>query len=362
MDWINRRNGAPVPPAAHPMLAELTKDTYGVVIYQETVMRITRELGQFSWADTSAIRKLMSSRMGDEAFSAWWEKFRDGAVANGMAVEDASKVWEQINSFGSWAFNKSHAVAYGLVSYWCCWLKAHHPLAFAAATLDAETDPDKQLPILRELAAEGVEYVPVDPDHSTDRWSIAERDGKQILVGPLTAIRGIGPAKLREITDARKTGAALRPALYKQLSNAKTEIDSLFPIADRIKELHPDLGAINIFTPPTRVIDVQPGIRGEFVILVKANRINPRDENDLAKVQTRGGRRLTGPTMALNLFMTDDTDEVFCKIDRFAYERMGRKVLEGGRSGKSLYAIKGSCPPDFRMVKVSAIRYLGEIR
>jgi DNA-directed DNA polymerase III PolC len=359
--WIKRRNGEAVPANVHPLLAELTKDTYGVVIYQETVMRITRELGQFSWAETSAIRKLMSSRMGDEAFSHWEAKFIEGATANGMPEPEARAVWDQINSFGSWAFNKSHSVAYGIISYWCCWLKAHFPLEFAAATLDAESEPGKQLAMLRELDAEGIKYIPVDPEHSVERWAVADRDGKKILVGPLTAIKGIGPAKVRQILDARKAGEELKPGLAKQLANARTEVDSLEPIKDRIAALYPDLTTINIFSEPRRVIDVQPGVRGEVMIIAKAVRISPRDDNDAQNVAKRNGRRLAGQTQTLNMFFADDTDEVFCKVDRFNFERLGRKILEQGRAGRSIYAIKGTVPHDFRMIKVSQVRYLGEM-
>lgn len=253
--------------------------------------------------------------------------------------------------------HNSHAVAYGIVSYWCCWLKAHHPLAFAAATLDAESDPQRQIATLRELALEGVSYVPVDPSHSGERWEIANG---QTLVGPLTAIKGIGPAKVREIIEARAKGGELRPALLKQLQQAKTEIDSLFPIADAVRRLHPDLAAINIFTEPTPVVRVQPGLSGDVVILALVKRIAPRDENDSIKV-TKRGYKVQGPAQALNLFLADDTDEIFCKVDRFNFERLGRKIMEEGRSGKSLYAIKGQVPSDFRMIKVKAVRYLGEI-
>jgi DNA-directed DNA polymerase III PolC len=368
MNWIKRRAGAAWEKPKHPLLAQLTAETYGVVIYQETVMRITREIGQFSWADTAKIRKLMSARMGDEAFNAWWTKFRDGAVANGMPEHEAKELWDQINSFGSWAFNKSHAVAYGIISYWCCWLKAHHPLEFAAATLDAESDPVKQLALLRELAAEGVTYVAVDPEHSTDRWSIAPVDdpgrsgSDRRLVGPLTAIKGIGPATVLEIMDARKSGKALRPVLTKRLTNAKTAVDSLFPIADRVRELHPDLSAINIVSEPVRIKDIQiNGRHQEVMVFAKVVKIAPRDENEEINVAKRGGRRITGPTSSINTFWQDDSDEIFVKIDRFTYERLGRPFLDKARSGKSLYAIKGTCPPDFRMIKVTQMRYLGEI-
>jgi DNA-directed DNA polymerase III PolC len=358
--WIKRKNGVEAVSTAHPMLTELTKETFGIVIYQETVMRIVREMGKMSWEDTSAIRKAMSGRLGDEFFAKFWIKFRDGAKENGVEEAVAKGIWEQVNTFGSWSFNRSHAVAYGIVSYWCCWLKAHHPLEFAAATLDAQNDPAKQIAVLRELAVEGIDYVPVDVEHSSDRWTPVKKGNQQFLVGPLTAIKGIGPATVREVMDARRAGSALRPAILKRLQNAQTEIDSLFPIADKIKALHPDLTKLNIFSDPTPIFQVQPGVRGEVMIFALIKKIAPRDENESINVQKRG-YALKGPTNALNMFFMDDTEEIFCKIDRFNFERWGKKVIEEGKAGKSLYAVKGTVPSYFRMIKVSAIRYLGEL-
>lgn len=254
-------------------------------------------------------------------------------------------------------FNKSHAVAYGTVSYWCCWLKAHHPVEFAAATLDAEKDPSRQIALLRELKDEGISYVPIDPDHSTDRWMPKDN----VLVGPLMNVKGIGPKTVQKILTSRKTGEVLPPSVTKRLAQAKTEIDTLFPVRDRVAQLHPDLAAINIVTKPTMIIHAQPGLTGDIIIIGVAKKIAPRDENEAVNVAKRGGRVLSGPTQSLNLFLLDDTDEVFCKIDRFHFERMGRAVVERGRVGKAIYAIKGEIPRDFRMIKVRAIRYLGDM-
>jgi hypothetical protein len=227
--------------------------------------------------------------------------------------------------------------------------------------LDAEPDPGKQIAILRELASEGIDYVAVDPDKSVDRWVPAERDGKRILVGPLSAIKGIGPAKIREIMDCRKAGTQPRPALLKALQTAKTEIDSLFPIRDAVKRLHPDLTVINVFSEPTPVYQVLPGVRGDVMIFAVVRKISPRDENEDISIQKRNGKVLTGPTQSIHLFFADDTEEIFCRVDRFAYARLGPKLIEQAKAGKSLYAIKGSVPNNFRMINIKAIRYLGEI-
>jgi hypothetical protein len=257
--------------------------------------------------------------------------------------------------------HNSHAVAYGIVSYWCCWLKAHHPLEFAAATLDAEKDPEKQLQILRELRDEGIDYLPVDPEHSTDRWAIAEREGRKLLVGPLTQIHGIGPAKVSVILKARAAGEELSPKIVEQIKKGKTKIDHLYPVQHAVKELHPDLHEIGIVTTPTPINEVQCGIEGNVVIIGIARKIAPKDENEEVTVKRRGGKRYSGPTAAINLFVADDRDEIFVKVNRFLFEKYGREIVERGRAGNAIYAIKGYCPKDFRMISAQQIKYLGDL-
>lgn len=357
--WVNRRIGQEKVTTTTPLLTELTKDTYGIVVYQEQVMNIVRTLGKMSWEDTSTIRKAMSKSLGDEFFEKYWQKFKKGAKENGIEERTAKGIWDQVNKFGSWAFNRSHAVAYGIVSYWCCWLKAHHPLEFAAATLDAQSDPLRQIELLRELDKEGIGYKSVDAQASTDRWAIDTLQNK--LVGPLTQIKGIGPATVAEILECRKKKKPIRATILKRLEAAKTEIDTLFPIRDKIKELHEDLTALNIVSKPWNIKDVQCGVNGSIMILAVVTRIAPRDENDAQNVQKRG-YEYSGPTQALNMFFRDDTDEIFCKIDRYKYQELGLSVIERGRPGKSLYAIKGTVPPKFRMISVQAIKYLGDLK
>lgn len=373
--WAKRKTGREEITEIHPMLTELTKGTYGVVTYQEQVINVARYIGKLTWEDTTELRKAMSKSMGDEFFEGYWSKFLVGAKENGIDEVTARAIWEQVNTMGSWSFNRSHAVAYGLVSYWCCWLKAHHPLEFAAATLDAEVDPARQVTLLREMKTEGISYIPVDPKHSIDKWVPIRKGRKKILVGPLTMIKGIGPATVIEIMDARKDGSPLRDTLIKKLSTAQTEIDSLYPIGDTIKKLHPDLTKINIFSEPTPIRELHTGWKGDVLIFAVAVKIVPRDENEQVKCLRRLqlGRpipdmdpitgKLSGPTAFLNLFMKDDTDEIFATIDRHKFEEIGRPISERGRSGKAIYAVKGYIPAraSFRMISVQYIRYLGDM-
>jgi DNA polymerase III alpha subunit len=364
--WCRRKEGKEKVSYPHPLFEPYLKGTLGVVMYQEQVMEIGRNIGDLSWEDVTALRKAMSKSLGKEFFDKYGDKWKSAAAKKGIPQDVLTKVWDDMCAYGSWAFNRSHSVAYGIISYWCCWFKAHHPLEFAAATLDAEQDPDKQIALLRELASEGVRYVAVDAKHSTDRWSVAGKGKKRHLVGPLSQIKGVGAATVKEIMDARTNKKPIRSSLAKKLANAKTEIDTLFPIRNAITAVVGDIKAAGIATPPTDVAKVQCGTRGEVVVLGVARRIAPLDENEEVRVAKREQRRpgsgkLRGKTRALNLFIKDDTDDIFCKVDRFSFDRLGADVVNRGKPGKALYAIKGTVPPDFRMIKVTNIKYLGDI-
>jgi DNA polymerase III alpha subunit len=360
--WARRRSGGEAPAALHPLLGELTKETYGVVVYQEQVMRVVREMGGLSWEDTSLIRKAMSRRLGNEFFEQFKQRFVQGASAHGVERATAAEIWDQINTFGSWAFNKSHAVAYGYISYWCCWLKAHFPFEFAAATLTHETDPQRQIELLREMASEGYDYVPVDPELSTDVWTAGVRNGKRVLIGPLSNVKGIGPKLVNSIIGARKRGEPLPPRTEKLLKDPKTDIDSLWPVRDAIAKIMPDPLARNIVTQPTPISEA----RGDDVMVWAVPiKINPRNENEEVNVAKRGGQRIAdGKEEFLQLRVMDDTGTVLAKVNRFNYDRAGRQIVDKGRPGKSIWALKGKMfemDGDFRILSIKQARYIGDL-
>lgn len=356
--WIKRRTGREEISYPHKLFEPILRDTLGVIVWQESVMRIGREIGDLSWEDTNAVRRGMGKSMGREYFAPFGEKWKKGAVVKGIEPETADRVWDAICEHGKYSFNKSHAVAYSIISYFCLWLKAHYPVEFAAATLDNEPDPDKQIALLRELANEGVSYTAVDPDHSTDRWSIANKGGKKILVGPLTAIRGIGPASVIEVLEARRTKQPLRPSLLKKIAEAKTEIDTLFPIAVTIKRLCPDLKAKSITSEPTPIAEAKSGDVMVIGVIKKITQIN---ENEPDRVKKRGGREVF-PAEALNIFLQDDSGELFCKVHARSFDPLGRSILEKAVAGKSIFALKGSMGPyDFKLLWVNNARYIGDM-
>lgn len=365
--WAMRRMGGERKPGLHPMLDELTKDTYGVVVYQEQVMKVVREMGGLSWEDTSRVRKVMSSVAGTEALREFESKFLEGAVANGVPPEAAKEIWDQINTFGAWAFNKSHAVAYGYISYWCCWLKAHFPFEFAAATLSHVKNDDtgvmKQIEVLREMAAEGYDYVPVDLHQSTNKWRPGMRDGKKVLIGPLQNVKGVGPKMVQAVLGARSRGEPIPERALKLLESPKTPIDSLFPIRDAINRIMPDPAERNIHTPATLIRDLTN--QESVLIYCTPIKINPRDENEEVNLAKRDGEPITdGLTKFLQLRVQDDTGTVMVKVNRFNFPKIGQQIIDRGRLGKSLWAIKGKVfemSGDFRILSAKAARYIGDI-
>lgn len=363
-EWIRRRNGTNPVSYPHPIFEPYMSDTMGIVLYQEQVMEIGRNIGDLDWGQVTALRKAMSKSLGKEYFDQFGDPWKRGAIAKGVDPVAADKIWDDLCAYGAWSFNKSHSVAYGLISYWCCWMKAHFPFEFAAATLTHESDPDKQIKMLREMVAEGYDYVPVDADISTDKWAVGMRDGKKVLVGPLSNVKGIGPKMVSQIIGARARGERISDRAKKLLNGAVTPIDSLFPIRDAFKRLMPDPLERNIVTHPMPIIDVQIKADSyDVLVFCTLTKINPRDENEVVIVARRGYEVKDGFTTSLNLQLTDDTDTIFGKIDRFKFAKLGREIVDRGRPGKALYAIKGTVRggSSFRMLNISAVRYIGDI-
>jgi hypothetical protein len=250
--------------------------------------------------------------------------------------------------------HNSHSVAYGLLSYWCCYLKARFPLEFAAATLTHESDPDRQLKLLRELVAEGYSYLPVCAETSTEKWSVARKGGKGYLVGPLSNVKGIGPKTVSAILSARARGEKMNERARKLLANAKTPIDSLYPIGDAFKRLLPDPHARNIVTKPTRIIDIKIEEDDyDVVIFCTLAKINPRDENEAVNIARRGFVRTDGLTASLNLQLKEGSKT----LQR--WRRMQRRKTSSNSGMKTEMSLCCKCVAPGRKAKAMCLLPIG---
>ena len=355
--WVRRRMEHEKITYPHKVFEPFIEDTLGVIIYQEQVMQIGREIGELGWDKVTELRKAMSKSLGKEYFDKFGAPWKAAAVAKGIPEKTVDKVWDDMCAYGSWAFNKSHSVSYGIISYWCCYMKSFHLLEYAAATLDAEGgNAEKQLKMLRELDKEGIKYVPFDKQVSSDRWEI--REGK--LYGPYQNIKGIGPKSVKALMDGRKRGDKIPPAVQKKIENAITSIDELYPITAYWNSL--DHEALRIISEPTHIIDIDESMSNwERMIVASIKKINVRDLNEAVFIAKRGYEITQGQTKKLHLQVEDDSGILFCLIRPQHFEELGRNVIKLGEG--QVYALKGEIfvTETFKMMKVTQTRHLGEL-
>ena len=186
----------------HPIIKKWTDDTYGLVIYQEQVMQIVRELGDFDWAQTNTVRKVMSKSGGAEYFMKnFWPTWRDSCKKKGMEEKLALKAFHRIMSFGSWAFNLSHSVSYALVSYISMWFKVHYPLEFVTAYLNYvnDTGGEKIKDMIREAHRMGIEIREPDINLSGVKFVISDK----AIVAGLSDIKHVGEKAVEAIVAAQ---------------------------------------------------------------------------------------------------------------------------------------------------------------
>ncbi len=332
----------------HPILEPILKETYGVIVYQEQVMQIVKQIGNFSWEDTSKIRKAIGKSMGGDYINKMKPLFIKGCEENNVDEDSANAIWKNILDMGSYTFNKSHAVAYSMLSYWCMLLKAYHPLEFALATLRNAKDEDQVIQILRELVKEGFEYKTFDRELSEVDWSIKE--GK--LIGGFQNIKGVGEKKAQKYVDKRLSGKALTAVENKVLFNAETPYDSLFEFKEKWKGFY-DNWELFLKEKPLLLKDIENGDEVRF--LAKSIDVKQKDINDPYQLEKRAGKRIeNGCLKFVDILFADDTDTLKCRIDRDLFAAYGASVMND-KVG-TYYLVIGKCCSSFKFVFISQIK------
>lgn len=199
-DYTDRKHGRKAITYIFPELEALLGETYGIIVYQEQVMRIAVEIAGFSMAKADMLRKAMGKKK-IEIIDREGENFIDGAVGKGFPKAKVKELWNQIVPFAKYGFNKSHSVAYAQVAYLTAYLKAHFPAHFMAAMLTSEaSNTDKLSMYLGRCRQMGIEILPPDINTSKHAFSV-ESEG--IRFG-LTAIKGLGDAAIEPLIRARE--------------------------------------------------------------------------------------------------------------------------------------------------------------
>lgn len=198
--YIRRKHGEEEITYLHPKLEPILKSTYGIMIYQEQVMKIAQELAGYTLGGADKLRKAMGKKIKEEMVK-HRSIFVDGAVERGIERDTATSIFDQMEKFASYGFNKSHAAAYSLISYQTAYLKAHYPVEFMSATMSLDiTNTDKLQFFKDECRKMGITVLP--PDINKSGYDFMVEDGK--IRYALTAVKGVGEANMKGLVAERE--------------------------------------------------------------------------------------------------------------------------------------------------------------
>ncbi len=206
-DFVKRKHGEQEIVYPHPSLEDILKPTYGVILYQEQVMQIAQVLSGYSLGGADLLRRAMGKKK-PEVMAAERGKFVDGAQANGVDPKLAGEIFDLIEKFAGYGFNKSHSAAYAYVAYQTAWLKAHYPAHFMCAVMCADLDnTDKLVPLLDDCKQLGIPVDGPSVNRSDYRFSVV--DARRIRYG-LGALKGVGQGPVEVILAEREANGPFR--------------------------------------------------------------------------------------------------------------------------------------------------------
>ncbi|AYB60174.1 DNA polymerase III subunit alpha [Ralstonia solanacearum] len=187
-----------------PRVEPVLKETYGIMVYQEQVMQMAQIVGGYSLGGADLLRRAMGKKKAEE-MAEHRELFRGGAAKDGLSTEKADEIFDLMEKFAGYGFNKSHAAAYALLAYYTAWLKAHHPAEFMAANMSLAMDDTDKVKILYDDAAgkNGLKVLP--PDINASLYRFTPTDAKTIRYG-LGGVKGSGQGAIEDILRAREDG------------------------------------------------------------------------------------------------------------------------------------------------------------
>ncbi len=211
--YIDRKHGRDRVVYDHPKLQPILESTYGVIVYQEQVMQISQALGGYSLGQADLLRRAMGKKKAEE-MAKERVRFMEGAKNNGVDEKIAGGVFDLMEKFAAYGFNKSHSAAYGLLTVQTAWLKAHYPVEFMAALISSEaSNTDKVVAHIGEAREAGIEVLPPDVNESLSEFrALPGKDAKtkgQVRFG-LGAVKGVGESAVEAILAARQEGGAFK--------------------------------------------------------------------------------------------------------------------------------------------------------
>ncbi|MEX2352670.1 MAG: DNA polymerase III subunit alpha, partial [Gammaproteobacteria bacterium] len=201
-DFVDRKHGKATVRYPHPALEDILKPTYGVILYQEQVMQIAQVLAGYTLGAADLLRRAMGKKKAEE-MAKQRSIFVEGAVKNGVEEKVATGIFDLMEKFAGYGFNKSHSAAYALLAYQTAWLKAHYPAAFMAAVLSSDMDnTDKIVSLREELTRMELQLLPPSVNHSAYKFTVVDENTVRFGLG---AIKGVGKAAIDNIIEERES-------------------------------------------------------------------------------------------------------------------------------------------------------------
>lgn len=372
--YVDIKRGKLEPSLRHPALEEITAFTQFQVVYQEQILRIVREIGDFDWTHAAYIRKIISRKLGDAEFNRQWERFWGGCqrLHPDMDEETARGIWGLCTTAGSYAFNAAHSISYGYIAWWTMWFKKHYPDVFYAAMLDrasnrsrshgdasnvrasitakAKLNPETimirdAMNVEKTYTRPQFKILPVDIQLSDSTW---KREGNNSLRPGFIQIEGIQKATSDKILEWRQ-GRETPPTSWAQLEEVKgigpkkmatvqefahsEDPFNVLRLDNLIESVRKDLPRLGLPTPTHRAIDV-PYEQGDDVEVVWIGVGIHRNLRDIFEVnRARTGEELDPSEVKdphLNEWMLvagyDGTDLLSLRVTRWKYPKL-KKAL-----------------------------------
>ena len=202
--FCNRKHGKEKIEYLHPLLEKVLKETYGIIVYQEQVMQIAQVLSNYTLGEADLLRRAMGKKIQKE-MDAQKNRFIEGAKSNKISINEASKIFDLVNKFAGYGFNKSHAAGYALLAYQTAYLKTNFPYEFMTATFNYSIDRTDRIILLnKELSSLNIEFKKPDVNHSQAKFSIEENNGLKSIRFGLGAIKGVGIKSMSNLVKERE--------------------------------------------------------------------------------------------------------------------------------------------------------------
>ena len=252
MDYVDIKNGRKQPAKIHPLVDPVLADTYGIMVYQEQVMRILNRVGGIELASAYKCIKAISKKKL-EIIAQFRQQYVDGAKERGVDEAVAVNLFELIEKFAGYGFNKSHSTAYGLIAYQTAYLKAHYPVEFMAALLSCGMESsDRITEHVEDARRQGIAVLPPDVNRSDVEFSVVKEGDADAITFGLGAVKGLGLSAMEALVAERKANGPYR---------------DLFDVTERVDPKHLNRSALEILNK-CGALDVLGPNRGQHAAVV----------------------------------------------------------------------------------------------